>query len=155
MCNSSGVDGPTRKPLPAAFQVRQNEDGSWREAYISVFWLELLHPTAQSPEAQLAAFREYVISPPPFSMPKPAKTGAYAILPVGAIHAASEAVSTTSLQCRHEPVGEGDGHCGIHPNPAVVNWPPVADSPANLAVRQFLWQAMSYWEDTFLKPGAE
>lgn len=150
VCNSSAVDPETRKPLPVAFTFRQHEDGSWKETYLSVFWLEHLHPNAQGAQAQLAAFRQYANGNPPFPIPKFSKKGALAVLPVGAIHAASAEKTGTVLECRHEPRGDGDGHSGIHPSPGVEHWPTTGNAAAHLAVRQYLWEeAMNYWEDTY------
>jgi hypothetical protein len=116
---------------------------------LSVFWLELLHPGAQSRAAQLAAFRAYATVNPPFQVPGLSKKGALAVLRVGAIHEATLQSTSTTLECRHEPRGQGDGHCGIHPNPGVDHWPATGNAPAHLAVRQFLWEVMCYWEDAF------
>lgn len=149
ICNSSAVDKPTRKPTLAAFAFRQSEDGTWKDSYLSVFWLEFLHPGAGTGPEQLAAFRAYANSDPPFGVPRFSRHGALARLPVGAIHLATKNTAATTLECVHEPRGARDGHSGLHPIPGVDHWPTIGDAPEHLALQQFLWQAMSDWEDTF------
>lgn len=155
ICDKNSVIDPgSRKPLPVAFTFRQHGDGTWKDTDLSVFWLEYLHPEANSLQEQVAAFREYAKAEHPFSIPKAGKKGAFAVLPVGAIHAATIETCQAVLVCRHAPRDEQeerDGHSGIYPTPGVDLWPTVGDSAAHLAVRQFLWETMSHWEDAVLK----
>jgi hypothetical protein len=151
-CRSSAVDSATRKPTTAAFTFRQKPDGSWDDTYLSVFWLELLDGHAETPQGQLATFRQYAANNPPFPVPKLSANGVLAVLPVSVIHSANLLTAPTELQCAHEPGGDGDPHSGVHPVPGVQSWPTVGESPAHLAVRQFLLESMSHFEDAVLKP---
>ena len=146
ICSGSHVDG--RRPQPSAFAVKQEIDGRFKEPYISIYWAEHIDPNAAMGAAQLTAFRTYAKNPPA-PMIKIGKTAMYAILPVAAVHAATVELASTLLMCKHEPEAVGDAHSGVHPFPPVEQWPPLPDSPENLAVRQYLWEKMVHFEDAF------
>ncbi len=147
-CKASSAPGG--KPTPASFAFRQNVDGSWTDTYLSVHWLEFLLPYEAELSEKFAKFREFLGAEHPFPVLKPGKTSVLAAIKVSDIHLGSAQGVATILRCIHEPEGQGDPHAGIHPNPGVEHWPSSGDSPAHLAIQQFLFQHICGIEATYL-----
>ena len=152
-CKPSTCDQGTGRPTPASFGFRKDlEDGSWKEHYLSVNWLELLCPEPASLPEKLDKLRKYLtqVPPPPYPIFKLSKTSSLAALPVAAVHGGSVGKFPTSLECRTEQKGPNDPHAGIHPTPGVGEWPvPEEDESEHLAVCLFLFQSIAHWEKAF------
>lgn len=151
-CKGSSIDGPTGRPTPASFAFRPNADGSWKDTYLSVNWLEYLHPEEADLPAKFAKLREFLAAPHAYQVMKGSKTSVLAAIRVSAIHHAPVAAVATILECRHEPQGDDDAHSGIHPSPGVEHWPTAGDAPEHLAIQQFLFQSVCHTEAAFLAP---
>ena len=153
-CKAASVDQSTMRPTPAAFEFRL-KDGAWNEGYLSVNWLEYLHPQPGDFATKLAKLRAF-LSTNEHGLPvlKPSAKSALAVLPIATIQPGRLEDVGTVLECRHEPHGEGDPHAGIYPNPGVEHWPVNVDEPAHLAVQQFLFQSMCHWEPGVLASAA-
>ncbi|MGF6700078.1 hypothetical protein OKW38_004690 [Paraburkholderia sp. MM5496-R1] len=124
------------------------DDGQWKDAYLSVNWLEYLLCGADL-SGKLAVLRQYQLDDPyDLRAPKPTRSNVYAVLPVSAIHEVLLEVFGATLECHHEPSANAaiDPHSGIHPRPGVNTWPLEPDAPEHLAVQQFLYQSISYRE---------
>ena len=148
-CKGSSVDAPTGRPTPASFDFRRTPEGAWKDDYLSVNWLEHLECPAPAPDlpARIAVLRAFLHANHPFPVLKPTATSLLAAIPVSKVHAAANLPDgPATLQCRHEPGGDGDPHSGVHPDPGVHVWPAEKDAAAHLAVKQFLFQAVCHVE---------
>ena len=145
-CKGSSVDQLTGRATPASFVFRLNEAGSWKDTYLSVNWLEKLHPIETDLSRKLARLREFLAAPHEFPVMRTSKTSVLAAIKVATIHAGPVAEIPTVLQCRYEPRGDGDAHAGIHPSPGVDHWPAVGDAPEHLAIQLFLFQSICHTE---------
>ena len=146
ICKNSTLDPLTKRPTPNSFEFRKVE--TWKDSYLSVYWLEYLQPETVGHPTKLATLRRFLLSPGLMApVARPTKNNALAVVQVAAIHGATLAdPSMTTMECQHEPQWSGDPHSGIHPNPTVDQWPTEDDWPAHLAVQQFLFLSMCHWE---------
>lgn len=154
-CKASSIDGPTGRPTPASFAFRQNDGGGWKDTYLSVNWLEYLHPEDADLPAKFARLREFLLAPHDFLVVKPTKTNVLAAIKVSAIQNSLEGAIATVLECKHEPHGVGDAHSGVYPSPGVHHWPAIGDAPEHLAVQQFLFQSVCHVEAGILTVASE
>lgn len=147
-CKFSTLDPQTRAPTPASFEFRFDEDGGWKDTYLSVHWLEHLPPGDGDIPAKLQRLRTYLLEKAAAQQRvlKPTKQMAFAVLRVQSVHEANLMEVGTTLEARHEPHWDGDPHSGIYPTPGVEAWPMNGDAAAHLAVQQYLFQRMSNWE---------
>lgn len=147
-----GSSAPTGMPTPASFAFRPSNDGGWKDAYLSVNWLEFLHPEQSDLPTKFAKLREFLGTPHEFAVMTPTRTSVLAAIKVSAIHDAPVDAVATILECRYEPRGDGDAHSGIHPSPGVEHWPTAGDAPEHLAIQQFLFQSVCHIEAAILPP---
>lgn len=145
-CKKSSLDPVTRRPTPASFEFRLKE-GKWHDVYLSVNWLEFLSPGNDSLPTKIERLRAFQLgNAQGLQLVKPTVNNAYAVLAAATVQSARLEQVGTTLECRHEPMAEGDPHSGVYPNPGTDHWPTNGDAPAHLAVQQFLFQSMCYWE---------
>jgi hypothetical protein len=148
-CKKSSLDQETNSPTPASFEFRLGEDGKWKDAYLSVNWLEyLLCGNAALPE-KLSVLRQYQIDNPyQLALIKPTTGNVYAVVPVAAVNKAMPEDIGVKLECLHEPHALEiiDPHSGVLPQPGVETWPSDTNTAAHLAVQQILFQAICHWE---------
>lgn len=148
-CKGSSVDPLTGKPTPASFAFRPSADGSWKDTYLSVNWLEKIFAGEADLPEKFVKLREFLLAEHDYPVMPPTKTSVLAAIKVATLHADRGAQVATELECRHEPQGDDDPHAGIHPNPGVSFWPTVGDAPQHLAVQLFLYKAVCHSEPAF------
>lgn len=147
-CRASSLDPVSKSPTPSSFEFRRNDDGGWRDHYLSVNWLELLADENLSLHEKIKLLKAYLHSDPPFSHIKPSSSSVIAAIPVSVIHTAAVGELPTTLSCKRAHQGDQDPHSGIHPAPGVEAWlqgegdgSPEAEE---LAVRQFLCESVVF-----------
>jgi hypothetical protein len=150
-CKASSVDSATGTPTPASFAFRLDEEGTWKDTYLSVNWLEYLHPGEDDLPAKIATLRTFLGGDHLFPVMKPSKNGVLAAIPVSKIHDATIEEIATVLECKHVSQGDGDAHSGIYPVPGVENWPAKGDAPEHLAIQLYLFQSVCHTEAAFPK----
>jgi len=146
-CKPSSLDPETRKPNTTAFEFRTLKEGQW-EKFLSVDWLEYLHPQPAKCIDQVATLRAVLKQGIGVKVMEMRPAGVIAVVPVSAIHQAALQLMPTVLTCRHEPrIGAvRDPHSGVHPDPGVEQWPQKGSDSAHLAIQQYLFMAMAHWE---------
>lgn len=147
-CKQSSLDPLTRRPTPASFEFRLDDESGW-EVFLSVNWLELLADRADGLPNKLAKLREYQQqNPHGLRIIKPTVSNLYAVLPVASVRSGAIAVSEgmTVLDCEHEPEVDGDPHSGVHPMPGSHDWSDIPDDPVHLAVQLFLFESVCHTE---------
>ncbi|ARL86695.1 hypothetical protein BOC57_11290 [Burkholderia pseudomallei] len=152
-CKKSSLDQETNSPTPASFEFRLGEDGKWKDAYLSVNWLEYLLCGNADVAEKLSALRQYQVDNPfELALIKPTKGNVYAVVPVAAVSVDMPDDIGVELECHHEPHATAtiDPHSGVLPQPGVDTWPSDANTAAHLAVQQILFQAICHWEKGIL-----
>jgi hypothetical protein len=147
LCKQSSLDPVTMAPSPASFEFRFGfQEGAWKEDALSVDWLELLPDGSGSLPQKVDRLRTYLLGNHDFEVKviKPTSNMRFAVLPVAKIHSAK--IEETTLECRHDPRGEGDTHAGIYPTPGVDAWPAFKDHAAHLNMQLYLYESICHSE---------